>query len=94
MPKKLNVYSADIKLCATAYIRAPTEKAARQLLRENFGKHCAIEIAADDITVSDWSLDSERLPAASLSGAMTCYGAWGAPIAIAAEHVNKDWEHD
>jgi hypothetical protein len=92
MPEKLNVYSVDLKLCGTAYIRASSERAARKIFRENFGKLCAVEIGADDVTISNRALDSERLPEASLSGTMTCYGQWGSPFALAAEHVNKDWE--
>jgi len=91
MTKTLNVYSADIKLCATAYIRASSAAEARRLLDEKFGKLSSIDLLPDDITVSDRSYESERLPDASLSPTMTCYGRWGAPLSLAASHVNKDW---
>ena len=91
MSEKLNVYTADIKLCATAYIRAKSQAEARRILQEQYGKHSSLELFTDDVVVSDRSYESERLPEASISSRLTCYGAWGAPLTLAAEHVNKDW---
>lgn len=43
MSEKLNVYTADIKLCATAYIRAKSQAEARRILQEQYGKHSSLE---------------------------------------------------
>lgn len=68
-----NVYSIDLKVAATAYVRANSKEEAIEALKAEIGDWCA---HADLETSDDW-LDSEDLPAVSLSPAMTVWGPWG-----------------
>lgn len=72
----MNVYSIDVKLCATAYIRADTEDEARKIFDREFGPGRFGELPTDDDPVSGKQFDDPLLPEASLSSAVTFYGAW------------------
>lgn len=68
----MKVYSVDIKLAATVYVRADNAKEARRMA-SNFSKNC-FEFRGEDI--SSLEFDDPRLPDVSLSPAMTGHGIW------------------
>lgn len=75
------VFSIDVWICATAYIRADNEREAAQIARDmhmtTLELPTGIDITTGDddpIEISGAQLDSEALPDVSLSPAMTLYG--------------------
>lgn len=76
----LNLYSIDIRVCATLYIKAESEEEARRLANEQAG----LGILVPDDTMNQESgpdfsgedFDSTRLPTISLSPAMTLNGPY------------------
>jgi hypothetical protein len=68
------VYSIDLKVAATAYVKADTKEQAIAALKEEIGKHGT---DFSDFEISGLPLDSEDLPDISLSPAMTVWGPWG-----------------
>ena len=81
----MNVYSIDVKIVATAYIKAKDEEEARRIFADNFAADCGGELPTSDgsdtccnIDVTGRSYDDPELPDASLSPAITFYGAWDA----------------
>ena len=70
------VYSIEVKLCATAYVRA---KSAADALRQAValaGKSPIILNAEGEVPVSGLPFADEDLPTVSLSPAMTIHGIW------------------
>ena len=74
--KTLTLYSIDIKLAATAYIKAENEEDAKRILLEEIGT--AGSFGVDDIrnVVQDYRLNDPSLSTFSLSPAMTYHGTW------------------
>lgn len=71
----MNVYSIDVKVYATAYIKAETEQDARKIAEELKGYALELpEGGAGDLEISGMQLDNPDLPDVSLSPAMTVYG--------------------
>ena len=68
------LYQADIRLCATVYIKASNKTEARKMARE-FANN-VFEFSGDH--VSDRQLDDPDLPKISLSPTMTGHGLAGA----------------
>lgn len=64
----MTVYSIDLKVAATAYVRADTKEEAIQALKDEIGIN-GCDYA--DLEISDLPLESEELPDISLSPAMT-----------------------
>jgi hypothetical protein len=80
------LYRVEVKLCATAYIKADSADEALNIaydLRDS--TVCAGSGWVGDLPISEEYLDSPDLPNVSLSPAMTCYGVWGDEDAIAEE---------
>lgn len=74
------VYSVEVMICATAYIRAGSAAEAAQIANENFRENTDASTNASffgDVEVSDARFDSEELPDVSLSPAMTFMGRAG-----------------
>lgn len=70
------VYSIDIVINATAYIRADSEEEARKIasqMAEDSYEMRTGEIG-DGVEISDADFDSDDLPDVSISPAMTCAG--------------------
>lgn len=70
----MTIYSIDLKVAATAYVRADSQADAIQALKDEIGLN-GCDYA--DIEISGVALDSPELPDISLSPAMTIYGPWG-----------------
>ncbi len=71
------LYSIDVRICATAYIKARTKKAALEEARNL--TDCSLFVKEDfgcEIEVSENRFDDPSLPDVSLSPAMTCHGVW------------------
>ena len=70
-----DVFDFDVRICGTAYIRAETEEAAREIVRGM--RLDSLELIEDreaEIPISGQHLDDENLPDVSLSPAMTIWG--------------------
>ena len=79
----MRVFSADVKLYATAYIKAETEEKAKALFLEHFGTQAKSENIEDVREIVDGSkLDDEDLPEVSLSPCMTAYGTGGEDLSF------------
>ncbi|MBY0560148.1 hypothetical protein [Hyphomicrobium sp.] len=74
----MNVYSVDVKICATAYVKANSEEEALAYVKGLDGQALETTGSVGDVEVSGLSLTSPDLPDVSLSPAMTCYGVWDA----------------
>jgi hypothetical protein len=75
----MNVYSIDIKICATAYIKAESEEEAERIFNVTYVEHMGGELPVDDdadISVSERDYRDPQLPATSLSPAISFYGSW------------------
>lgn len=84
----MNLYSIDIKIAATVYIKAETKKAA--LTKAKTLVHDEIEVIEDptsELPIVGYRFDSEDLPEISLSPAMTLRGPWGRAVWLAEENV-------
>lgn len=68
----MKVYSVDIKMAATVYVRADNAKEARRMATA-FSTNC-FEFRGEH--VSSLEFDDPRLPDASLSPVMTGHGIW------------------
>lgn len=84
----MNVYSIDVKIVATAYIKAASEEDAMRIFNENL-KDGGGELPTSDgsdsdcsIDVSGRSCDDPELPDWSLSPAITLDGAHGDEIEL------------
>lgn len=86
----MKLYSVDIKICATAYIKAKTPEEAFEIAKSL--KHGALELSPDeyqDIPISGRQYDDPDLPDVSLSPAMTVYGPFdGETIAHLADELD------
>lgn len=67
------IYSIDLKVAATAYVRANSKQEAIDALRDEIGNFCDL----DDFEISDLAFNNPELPDISLSPAMTVHGPWG-----------------
>lgn len=72
----MNIYSIDVQVCATAYIRANNEKEARKVAEGLQDSSPDILDAGGDVEVSGLAFDNPDLPDVSLSPAMTIHGVW------------------
>jgi hypothetical protein len=69
------VYSIDLKVAATAYVKAESKAAAIAALKEEISERFGTDLS--DFETSGLPFDSEDLPDISLSPAMTVWGPWG-----------------
>ena len=73
------VYSVDVKICATAYIKAKSAAEARTKALALKDKCLDVEDGVEgnsEIEISNLRFDDPALPNVSLSPAMTCHGIW------------------
>lgn len=70
----MNVYSIDVRIYATAYIKAETPKEAQKIARDLEGRNLELSPGDYGIEISGAQLGSTHLPAVSLSPAMTVRG--------------------
>lgn len=70
----MTIYSIDLKVAATAYIRANSKEEAIQAIKDEIGKYGTDLI---DFETSERKFDDPELPDISLSPAMTVWGPWG-----------------
>jgi hypothetical protein len=96
----VNVYSIDIKICATAYIKAETEEQAMEIAKREFVENSGMELPDNldwlEMPITGMDYDSPDLPAVSLSPAMTFHGLFDETTTpdIAAEDVPEIEEED
>lgn len=74
--KKKNVYSVDVMVGATAYIRAYDAEEARQKAQALSQQSPQILDHDGEVEVSGLRYDDPDLPDVSLSPAMTIHGVW------------------
>ncbi|MBI1202636.1 MAG: hypothetical protein GC182_09015 [Rhodopseudomonas sp.] len=67
----MNIYRVDMRVCATAYIKANSPEQARRIACGLKGKSPDIADSEGEVAVSGLSFDNPNLPAVSLSPAMT-----------------------
>jgi len=75
----MNLYSIDIKICATAYIKAKSEAEALAKLKAHYGEGDGAELPigeTEHLTVSGRTFLDPRLPEISISPAITFHGTW------------------
>jgi hypothetical protein len=72
------IYRQDVKICATAYIRADSAEEAARIVKEKLSDTGAELPVGEgiEIAVSDRMFNDPRLPDVSLSPAVSFYGAW------------------
>jgi hypothetical protein len=89
----MNVYSIDIKICATAYIKAKSEEEALEFAKREFHSDCGMELPDDlhwlEVPITGMSYDHPDLPDVSLSPAMSFHGPFDGDKAII-ELVEED----
>lgn len=93
----MNVYSIEVKLCATAYIKAESEEEAEKIARANFGETCCGDLPIGeygDPAISDKSYENPDLPDISLSPAVTFYGPYEGKWDLDLVHEGDDEEED
>lgn len=81
MPRAERLFSVDVKIAATAYVRATSKAEAKRKVRglKNQGfelpdAHSRFEDL--EIPISGRDFSDPDLPEISLSPAMTCHGQW------------------
>lgn len=72
----MNLYSIDVQIAATAYIKANSEAEARAKAAALKDENPAILDSEGDVEISGASFDDPSLPDVSLSPAMTIKGLW------------------
>lgn len=74
----MNVYSRDIMICATVYVKASSAEAAEKAIRGIEGKMFAAGRTnfESEVPVFGDRFDSPDMPKVSLSPAMTIQGHW------------------
>ncbi|MEQ1950890.1 hypothetical protein [Mesorhizobium sp. CN2-181] len=93
----MNLYSLDIKICATAYIKAETEEEALAIAQ---GMTDSIELQTDEekeIAISGRQYDDPDLPDISISPAITFHGPWnegGSDISLSEENIPSGEDED
>lgn len=69
------VFSADVAIAATAYVRADTPEEAQRLFQAHFSGGCEVSLDTHDENVSGLPFDNKNLPQVSLSPAATLWPA-------------------
>lgn len=94
----MNVYSIDVMICATAYIKAESEEAALKIAQEEFNKNRGMELPDNlewlQMPITGISYDSPDLPDVSLSPAMSFHGPCGEHLELVEENVPEADEDD
>lgn len=69
----MNVYSVELLICATAYVKANSKEEAMRKVRKLAGQSPRIEDSGGDVPISGFQYADPRLPEVSLSPAMTIH---------------------
>lgn len=69
-----SIYRIDVKVWATAYIRADSAEEATEIAKGLKQQGLEVSDAGGDIEISGLQYDDPELPDVSLSPAMTCHG--------------------
>ena len=72
----MKLWSIDIQICATAYIKAESPKEAMEIAKGLKDSNPIILNSEGDVEVSGLDYDDPDLPNVSLSPAMTIHGVW------------------
>lgn len=73
----VNLYAIEIKVCATAYVKAKSAAEARDIARERFAPdQGGLHVHADADIISGLDYDDPDLPDISVSPEMTFHGMW------------------
>ncbi len=94
----MNVYSIDVKIVATVYIKAATEEAAKAIFDANLLEGQGGEVPTNDgtgigdIPVSGRQYDDPELPEWCLSPAISFYGAASDDGAVEFDLAEEDVE--
>lgn len=87
----MNVYSIDIRLAATAYIKAGSKAEALAKAKSLHGDCLNLEDPTQsDVEISARRYDDPDLPEVSLSPVMTLWDAVPSTIEVAAENANRE----
>jgi hypothetical protein len=73
---KRKLYAVDLKLCATAYIKARNSAEAMSIAKSLANQSPSLLDSEGDIPVSGLQYRDPALPDVSLSPAMTIHGVW------------------
>lgn len=82
----MKLWSIDIKICATAYIKAETEEEAMKIANDLKNNGLELDEQDGETPISCKQYSDPDLPDVSLSPAMTLYGPW--------EESTPDCVHD
>lgn len=86
----MNVYSIDIRVAATAYIKASSRAEAIAKARGLHGDCLNVEDPAQsDVEISARRYDDPDLPEVSLSPVMTLWDAVPTTLELAADNANR-----
>ena len=72
----MDVYSIDLKLAASLFVKANSATEAYDKIRTWVAHHEGIELTPDGELISERPFDDPALPECSLSPAVTCHGVW------------------
>jgi len=73
----MKVYRIDVQIAGTLYVKATSEKAAREIATDATDMVCLeVEDVCSEIEISGKQYDDPDLPDVSLSPAMTVHGIW------------------
>jgi hypothetical protein len=100
--RKLNLYSVDIKLCATAYIKAESEEEAMQIAKQTYGEAGEGVDGAELPTgegmniIVDGTRFGPDMPEVSISPAVAFYGPWSEKThaELVENDINLDRDED
>lgn len=70
----MKVYRIDVKVWATAYIKASSAEEATKIARGLKNQFLEVSDAGGDVDISGLGYGDPALPDVSLSPAMTCHG--------------------
>lgn len=85
---KSKVYSCDIRIAGTVYVRAKTLKQAKELIAAIYGNALHVsEGEYEDVIISGARLDDPELPEISLSPCFTVHNPWS-PVKLV--HEDED----
>lgn len=85
----MNVYSIDIRVAATAYVKADTEADALRKVATIHGDCLNVHNPVEsEVEISSAMLDDPELPEVSISPVMTVWGPTG-HIEVAADNANR-----
>jgi len=85
---KSKVFSCDIRLAGTVYVRAKTLKQAKEMVAALYGDAMQIvDGKYEDVVVSSARYDDPKLPKVSLSPCFTLHHAW-TPLRLVHEDKN------